>query len=64
MDWGELYDVAVSVWGLAPSEFWAMTPGEFWRIYECKRPRDPESDYAGGLNDDTLDALWDEFYGH
>jgi len=41
-----------------------MTPEEFWRLYECKRPRDPEIDYAGGLSDDLLNELWAEFYEH
>ena len=62
MDWGDFYDIAVAGWGFAPSEFWQMTPEEFWRIYEVKRPRDPEIDYAGGLSDETLDELWAEFY--
>ena len=64
MDWGDFYDIAVAGWGFAPSEFWQMTPEEFWRIYEVKRPRDPEIDYAGGLNDDTLEQLMAEFDGN
>lgn len=40
-----------------------MTPAEFWRIYECKRPRDPETDYAGTLNDEIIDNLMAEFDG-
>jgi len=38
-----------------------MTPEEFWLIYEAKRPRNPETDYAGGLTDDVLDELLEEF---
>lgn len=38
-----------------------MTPCEFWRIYECKRPRNKETDYAGGLTDESLEALMAEF---
>jgi len=41
-----------------------MTPEEFWRIYEVKRPRDPEIDYAGGLTDDALEQLMAEFDGY
>lgn len=43
---------------MAPSEFWQMTPGEFWLLYEQKRPRDPEIDYAGSLKEDDLAELW------
>jgi hypothetical protein len=49
---------------LQPSEFWAMSPDEWWLIFESKRPRDPELDYAGNLNDavaaDLLAMLEDE----
>jgi len=34
---------------MPPSEFWQLSPAEFWRIYERKRPRDPERDFAGSL---------------
>lgn len=50
MEWGQFYVLAIS-WGLQPSEFWAMSPAEWWLIYESKRPRDKETDYAGSLTD-------------
>ena len=50
MEWGQFYVLAIS-WGLQPSEFWAMSPAEWWLIYESKRPRDKETDYAGRLTD-------------
>lgn len=50
MEWGQFYVLAIS-WGLQPSEFWAMSPAEWWLIYESKRPRDKEVDYAGSLTD-------------
>jgi len=28
-----------------------MSPAEWWLIYESKRPRDKETDYAGSLTD-------------
>lgn len=46
---------------MAPSEFWQLTPAEWWRIYEAKRPRDPEIDYAGSLTDESLEKLMAEF---
>lgn len=58
MDWGQFYLLALS-WGLQPSEFWAMSPAEWWLIYESKRPRDKELDYAGGLDDQSLSELYD-----
>lgn len=35
-----------------------MTPAEFYLIYETKRPRDPETDYAGRLSDDDCAELY------
>lgn len=57
VDWGHFYSVAVTAWGLAPSEFWNMSPAEWWLIYEAKRPRDKELDYAGNLNDADCEEL-------
>jgi len=34
-----------------------MTPKEWWRIYECKRPRNKETDYAGNLTQQDIDEL-------
>lgn len=56
VDWGVFYTLAVS-WGIQPSEFWQMSPDEWWLIYETKRPRDPELDYAGSLDDNTISDL-------
>jgi hypothetical protein len=36
-----------------------MAPAEWWLIYESKRPRDLELDYAGSLNDASLTELYD-----
>lgn len=36
-----------------------MSPAEWWLIYESKRPRDKELDYAGGLDDQSLSELYD-----
>ena len=52
--------MAVCLWGIAPSEFWQMTPGEWWRMYEAKRPRDPNTDYAGSLRQEDVEALYAE----
>jgi hypothetical protein len=46
-------------WGIAPSEFWSMSPVEWWLIYEAKRPRDRELDYAGSLNESEVSELFD-----
>ncbi len=58
VDWGQFYLLALS-WGLQPSEFWQMSPSEWWLIYDSKRPRDAESDYAGSLTEDTAAELYD-----
>lgn len=34
-----------------------MSPAEWWLIYESKRPKDKELDYAGGLTDDNCADL-------
>ena len=52
--------MAVCVWGISPSDFWEMSPAEWWRIYEVKRPRDPERDYAGTLRQQDVEALYAE----
>lgn len=63
VDWALFYIAALS-WGIQPSEFWLMSPEEWWLIYETKRPRDPELDYAGSLDDrsaaELLQMLEDE----
>lgn len=58
MDWGQFYVLALS-WGIQPSEFWEMCPEEWWLVYESKRPRDKETDYAGSLDDSTVADLWE-----
>lgn len=58
VDWGDFYDVVVGSWGIAPSEFWDMCPDEIWRLHELKRPRDPETDYAGSLRDSDVQHLY------
>lgn len=35
-----------------------MTPEEWWRIYEIRRPRDPDSDYAGELREADCRELY------
>lgn len=34
-----------------------MTPAEWWRIWERKRPRDPQRDYAGSLTADDVQRM-------
>lgn len=34
-----------------------MTPQEWWRIYNLKRPKDPERDYAGTLKQSDVERL-------
>lgn len=34
-----------------------MTPAEWWRIWERKRPRDPQRDYAGSLTSDDVQRM-------
>ena len=46
--------------GIQPSEFWSMTPSEFYLLYDIKRERDPDIDYAGRLDERTLSDLWRE----
>jgi len=36
-----------------------MTPTEFWRLHEMKRPKDPAVDYAGGLTQEDVEAMWE-----
>jgi hypothetical protein len=36
-----------------------MSPEEWWRIYEVKRPRDPDLDYAGSLREGDVEELYD-----
>jgi len=55
-----LYDIWVCHWGLAPSEFWRATIHEWWRIYEVKRPKDPQRDYAGKLKQSDVEAMYEE----
>jgi len=35
-----------------------MSPAEWWRLYEMKRPRDPETDYAGRLTHRDVEELY------
>lgn len=58
VDWGQFYVLALS-WGLQPSEFWQMSPTEWWLVYEAKRPRDVELDYAGTLTEEAALELYD-----
>jgi hypothetical protein len=34
-----------------------MSPDEWWLVYEAKRPRDKELDYAGSLTEQTVTEL-------
>jgi len=58
IDWAEHYKIAVGHLGIQPSQFWEMSPAEFYLLYDAKRDRDPDVDYAGGLDDNTLSDLW------
>lgn len=52
------YRLAVGHWGVQPSEFWGMTPKEWWWLWDIKRPRNPELDYAGSLtHGDVVELL-------
>lgn len=46
---------------MSPSDFWNLTPHEWWRIYELKRERDPENDYAGNLRECDLEEMYEAF---
>ncbi|WP_141217763.1 phage tail assembly chaperone [Bordetella genomosp. 7] len=52
-----MYDMAVCHWGMSPRDVWDMTPAEWWRIYEVKRPRDKDTDYAGSLSQEDVERL-------
>jgi len=54
-----MYDLAVGAWGIQPSEFWSMTPAEWWRLFDIKRERDPQTDYAGSLTDNACEELYE-----
>ena len=53
------YRTAVGVWGIQPSEFWRMDPEEWWWLYDMKRSRDPEIDFAGSLDTEAVEELAD-----
>lgn len=36
-----------------------MSPAEWWLIYEAKRPRDKDLDFAGQLNESDVSDLWE-----
>ena len=36
-----------------------MSPEEWWLLYEAKRPRDKDLDYAGGLTELEVSELFD-----
>jgi hypothetical protein len=36
-----------------------MSPAEWWRIYEVKRPKDPDMDYAGTLRESDVAELYE-----
>jgi hypothetical protein len=36
-----------------------MSPQEWWLIYEAKRPRNREVDYAGNLSEADVSELFD-----
>ncbi len=58
VNWGRFYEYAVVAWNIQPSEFWQMCPEEWWLIYESRRPRDPESDFAGSLRESDVEELY------
>ncbi len=35
-----------------------MRPQEFFLLWDAKRPRDAEQDYAGTLNEDACESLY------
>lgn len=48
----------VGDFGIQPSEFWNMSPDEAHHLYDMKRPRDPENDYAGKLTQEDVERLY------
>ena len=42
---------------MSPSEFRKLTPSEWWRIYEARRPRDKNTDYAGDLTEKDVQKI-------
>lgn len=52
------YQLAVGSWGIQPSEFWQMDCAEWFWIYDTKRPKDKQNDYAGRLTEDDCADLY------
>lgn len=53
------YQMAVGLWGIQPGHFWDMSPEEWWWLYEARRPRDREADYAGKLTEQDCEELYE-----
>jgi hypothetical protein len=53
------FELFVGAWGMSVCDFWEMTPSEWWLIYEVKRPRDTQTDFAGMLSDNDVEELYE-----
>lgn len=58
------YQMGVGAFGIQPSEFWDMSPEEFWWVFEFKRPRNPDTDFAGALTRTDVADLYDYMKAH
>lgn len=47
--WEEQFQLVVSEFGIAPSEYWQMTPAEVALIVDAKRPK-----HIGGIHENDL----------
>jgi hypothetical protein len=52
------YQLAVGAWGIQPEDFWQMSYEEWWWLFETKRTRDKQTDYAGRLTEDDCADLY------
>jgi hypothetical protein len=53
------YQLAVGAWGVQPGDFWGMDHEEWWWLYEIKKPRDRQNDYAGNLTQSDVEELYE-----
>lgn len=47
-----MYQLAVSEFGIAPSEYWGMTPAEVQLVIDAKR-----SKHINGIHEDDIDRM-------
>lgn len=51
-------------WGYNPVDFWRTHPVEFWWVAEAKIELDkPRKQYAGGMTEEEVAAIYAETYG-